>query len=26
VIGVSAAIFRAKDPAGEFRRWIRALG
>jgi thiamine-phosphate pyrophosphorylase len=26
VIGVSAAIFRAKDPAGEFRRWLSALG
>jgi thiamine-phosphate pyrophosphorylase len=26
VIGVSAAIFRAKDPAGEFRRWVGALG
>jgi thiamine-phosphate pyrophosphorylase len=26
VIGVSAAIFRAKDPAGEFRRWLQALG
>jgi thiamine-phosphate pyrophosphorylase len=26
VIGVSAAIFRVKDPASEFRRWIRALG
>jgi thiamine-phosphate pyrophosphorylase len=26
VIGVSAAIFRAKDPAAEFRRWIGALG
>jgi thiamine-phosphate pyrophosphorylase len=26
VIGVSAAIFRAKDPAGEFRRWLAALG
>jgi thiamine-phosphate pyrophosphorylase len=26
VIGVSAAIFRASDPAGEFRRWIGALG
>jgi len=26
VIGVSAAIFRAKDPAGEFRRWLNALG
>jgi thiamine-phosphate pyrophosphorylase len=26
VIGVSAAIFRAKDPAGEFRRWLRAIG
>jgi thiamine-phosphate pyrophosphorylase len=26
VIGVSAAIFRAKDPAGEFRRWFHALG
>jgi thiamine-phosphate pyrophosphorylase len=25
-IGVSAAIFRASDPAGEFRRWLRALG
>jgi thiamine-phosphate pyrophosphorylase len=25
-IGVSAAIFRAKDPAGEFRRWVGALG
>jgi len=25
VIGVSAAIFRAKDPAGEFRRWLCAL-
>jgi thiamine-phosphate pyrophosphorylase len=26
VVGVSAAIFRAKDPAGEFRRWVVALG
>jgi thiamine-phosphate pyrophosphorylase len=26
VVGVSAAIFRASDPAGEFRRWLRALG
>jgi len=26
VIGVSAAIFHANDPAGEFRRWLRALG
>ncbi len=26
VIGVSAGIFRAKDPAGEFRRWLDALG
>ncbi len=26
VIGVSAAIFRAKDPAAEFRRWLHALG
>jgi thiamine-phosphate pyrophosphorylase len=26
VIGVSAGIFRAKDPAAEFRRWISALG
>ena len=26
VVGVSAAIFRAKDPAAEFRRWIDALG
>jgi thiamine-phosphate pyrophosphorylase len=26
VIGVSAAIFRAKDPAGEFRRWKAAIG
>jgi thiamine-phosphate pyrophosphorylase len=26
VIGVSAAIFRATDPAGEFRRWLHALG
>jgi thiamine-phosphate pyrophosphorylase len=26
VIGVSAAIFRAGDPAGEFRRWLHALG
>jgi len=26
VIGVSAVIFRAEDSAGEFRRWIRALG
>ncbi len=26
VIGVSAAIFRAKDTAGEFRRWLHALG
>ncbi len=26
VIGVSAAIFRAKNPAGEFRRWVDALG
>jgi thiamine-phosphate pyrophosphorylase len=25
VIGVSAAIFRASDPAGEFRRWAAAL-
>jgi thiamine-phosphate pyrophosphorylase len=26
VIGVSAAIFRASDPAREFRRWMDALG
>ncbi|MGA2570502.1 MAG: thiamine phosphate synthase [Terracidiphilus sp.] len=26
VIGVSAAIFRAENPAGEVRRWIAALG
>lgn len=26
VVGVSAAIFRAADPAGEFRRWVDALG
>ena len=26
VVGVSAAIFRAKDPAGEFRRWLAAIG
>ncbi len=26
VVGVSAAIFRAKNPAGEFRRWVDALG
>lgn len=26
VVGVSAAIFRTKDPAGEFRRWMKALG
>ncbi len=26
VVGVSAAIFRAKDPAGEFRRWVATLG
>ncbi|HEY1922451.1 MAG TPA: thiamine phosphate synthase [Tepidisphaeraceae bacterium] len=26
VVGVSAAIFRATDPAGEFRRWVDALG
>jgi len=26
VVGVSAAIFRAADPAGEFRRWMKALG
>jgi thiamine monophosphate synthase len=25
VIGVSAAIFRAQDPADEFRRWLHAL-
>jgi thiamine-phosphate pyrophosphorylase len=25
VVGVSAAIFRAKDPASEFRRWAAAL-
>ncbi len=25
VVGVSAEIFRAKDPAGEFRRWKAAL-
>ena len=25
VVGVSAAIFRAKDPAGEFRRWVTAV-
>jgi thiamine-phosphate pyrophosphorylase len=25
VVGVSAAIFRAADPAGEFRRWAGAL-
>lgn len=26
VVGVSAAIFREKNPAGEFRRWVAALG
>ena len=26
VVGVSAAIFRAADPAGEFRRWVAVLG
>ena len=26
VVGVSAAIFRAEDPAGEFRRWLAAVG
>ncbi|HEY1803499.1 MAG TPA: thiamine phosphate synthase [Terracidiphilus sp.] len=26
VVGVSAAIFRTKDPAQEFRRWMEALG
>jgi thiamine-phosphate pyrophosphorylase len=26
VIGVSAAIFRANDPAAELRRWLSALG
>jgi thiamine-phosphate pyrophosphorylase len=26
VVGVSAAIFRAKDPAGELRQWKAALG
>ncbi len=26
VVGVSAAIFRAKNPAEEFRRWVDALG
>jgi thiamine-phosphate pyrophosphorylase len=26
VIGVAAAIFRAKDPAAEFRRWTALLG
>lgn len=25
VVGVSAAIFRSKDPAGEFQRWVAAL-
>lgn len=25
VVGVSAAIFRTADPAGEFRRWVAAL-
>jgi thiamine-phosphate pyrophosphorylase len=25
VVGVSAAIFRAEDPAGEFERWMAAL-
>jgi thiamine-phosphate pyrophosphorylase len=25
VVGVSAAIFRTRDPAGEFRRWVAAL-
>jgi thiamine-phosphate pyrophosphorylase len=26
LIGVSAAIFRAKDPAGEFQRWLHDVG
>jgi thiamine-phosphate pyrophosphorylase len=26
VVAVSAAIFRAQDPAAEFRRWMEALG
>ena len=26
VVGVSAAIFRARNPAEEFRRWVDALG
>jgi thiamine-phosphate pyrophosphorylase len=26
VVGVSAAIFGSKDPAGEFRRWVDTLG
>jgi len=26
IVAVSAAIFRARDPAGEFRRWQAALG
>ena len=25
-VAVSAAIFRAEDPAAEFRRWMEALG
>jgi thiamine-phosphate pyrophosphorylase len=25
VLGVSAAIFRAADPANEFRRWVDAV-
>jgi thiamine-phosphate pyrophosphorylase len=25
VVGVSAAIFRSKNPAGEFRRWVEVL-
>jgi thiamine-phosphate pyrophosphorylase len=25
-VGVAAAIFRAADPAAEFRRWVRELG
>ena len=25
-MGVAAAIFRAADPAAEFRRWVKALG
>jgi thiamine-phosphate pyrophosphorylase len=26
MIGVAAAIFRSTDPAGEYRRWVAALG